>query len=484
MRRINIIVMIGLFLMASTVMLVPNVTYAAPQTAEQKQAKKNKKNLESLKQGIDKIQKLLDEKNAKKAKNAVKSAERNYTRLSAGTQGTEEVVALKATLDALAEKVKEQLDGEKQAKKDDRSIASIEKYLAKIQPYLNEDNIPSARRSVNDATRIFAKISEVGQQQENVVALRTRLDQLTKVVEESEIADQERKELLNAMIMQRSQYGSFIESHRVSTSWLHMLNHGKNEDSGNYSLSELAELREIFASLAAKQSEFNEKFKLLIEQEPGYVQNGFAVTDIIDLFENRVKYRDALVELVCQNYLDSNLKRMENTYSSLESDGCIPAFWLEDLYGPKAKEPFDAVQDVLPHYKWIAKAAPQEKLDAIAAYKPKLRKLLETKAKSNKWNKSKYAYNSDPIKKEAKLIAERKNMDLKKVAMTSKDEWHINKNELGVPLSRTGSGFALFQKDGEPFKRGYEITFTGDFNGVGYEPISRARLTSYVWPYK
>ena len=66
MRRINIIVMIGLFLMASTVMLVPNVTYAAPQTAEQKQAKKNKKNLESLKQGIDKIQKLLDEKNAKK----------------------------------------------------------------------------------------------------------------------------------------------------------------------------------------------------------------------------------------------------------------------------------------------------------------------------------------------------------------------------------------------------------------------------------
>ena len=75
-------------------------------------------------------------------------------------------------------------------------------------------------------------------------------------------------------------------------------------------------------------------------------------------------------------------------------------------------------------------------------------------------------------------------MDLKKVAMTSKDEWHINKNELGVPLSRTGSGFALFQKDGEPFKRGYEITFTGDFNGVGYEPISRARLTSYVWPYK
>ena len=75
-------------------------------------------------------------------------------------------------------------------------------------------------------------------------------------------------------------------------------------------------------------------------------------------------------------------------------------------------------------------------------------------------------------------------MDLEEIAMTSDSEWKIVKNAFGIPLRKVGYGYVLFEKDGEPFQRGYKASFTRVYNGSKYESISSMSISRYFTPHE
>jgi hypothetical protein len=378
---------------------------------------------------------------------------------------------------------KQLTDAEKQEKKDKKYLGFTTKKLDGIQTYLDRDNLVSARRDLESALRYYEKLSDDFKQSDEGVALTSEIDALGKKLVEAEAASQAESDNKSAILDAKVSYGTAIRPYLSS---FHMMWSGQNNDRGTYGLDNVATLIESYSEMDAFEAQFKEKFAVLIEQEPTYTYEGFSVADVLAFLKDKKTYRDTFVTMVCGAMLDEFAASMEEVYTQLEEQGYFNATWMDDLYGDLANEEFESIKRITPYYGQIGQTAPQEKLDAIAAYKPKMRALLEKTAKKGSFDKSTYSYCSSEHKKVAENYGKEynRNMSLVKVAQTSKDEWDINKNSLGIPLGRTGHGFVVYEVDGEPFKRGYKASFYSEYNGNGYEPISSIDLGYYIYPIK
>ena len=122
------------------------------------------------------------------------------------------------------------------------------------------------------------------------------------------------------------------------------------------------------------------------------------------------------------------------------------------------------------------------KENAIDLLDKKLRSLLLTTASKNKWNSKRYPYSDKYMIRTANNFVTAKDVKVVKVGMVT--NWRISKNSLGIPLHKYGYGYILFQKQGEPFKRGYRAKFFREYNGSSYEQISEMTLISEITPFK
>jgi len=56
------------------------------------------------------------------------------------------------------------------------------------------------------------------------------------------------------------------------------------------------------------------------------------------------------------------------------------------------------------------------------------------------------------------------------------DAWKIQKNRLGIPLTRTRGGYVLYKMPTDKLCRQQSFTYTETFDGTGYQPSNGVRL--------
>jgi hypothetical protein len=368
------------------------------------------------------------------------------------------------------------------SKDDKKNAGFLEKQVDRLEKYLDENSIESAQRTSEKAEKYYEKISPGYQGSTEVSALKTRLDTLNKKLADIESKAQAAGALANTLYTEGTVYTTIIKPHLDT---FYMLAYAKEGDVSRYREDELAKLKEQLPAFKAFESEFRSKLPNLIEHKPDYAYDGITVSDFLDAFENADLYGSNFASLQSSGSLDSFIELLSGDEADLKRGNGLAEIWMEDLYGSKAGAPFDEVKSAQEKAKKEGVTLPQEKLEAIAAYKPKLRSLLEETAAKNSWKDSKasdYPYKSGALEK--LLVAVEKNSGFKLVqyGTTPEDKWEITKNALGIPLYKSSPGFALFQKKGEPFLRGYSIHFSREFNGNGYDPV-KLEMGNHIWPY-
>ena len=330
-----------------------------------------------------------------------------------------------------------------------------------------------AYRYVTSAQMYFKRISDKGQEHVDNIALQTKLNALAKAVDKQKAADEKTRQYKRALTRQKAKYCASVHS---NIGLLYMLQAGK-KGNAPYSLSKLETFRNLLGWMDIDVTAFRQRFALLIKDQPAYAYSGMEVIDVLDLLEKRSVYRDALVVAVCQKALAGLLNDLTEAYSHLKLNGEIDSYWLDQLYGPCADQSFQRITPLLPYYEWVGKSAPQQTLNEIASFKPKLRSLLVKISSTKRIKVSDYPNNTVKMARVAAAKGQELGMQLMHIGMASEGQWGIQKSRAGIPMHRTGRGRAVFQKKQEPFLRSYDVSFLSDFNGNGFAPISEVVLS-------
>ncbi|GEM_PF-4663944 len=372
---------------------------------------------------------------------------------------------------------------QKQDRKDARNFKSAQKRLSELKKYLENENLSGAKRSANYIHKYYGRLSDKFKNTSEAIEFKIEADALiAKFSQQEESVNSSRNNAFE-LINQKAAYGSSINPYKDLFYYLYA---GKTGELDDYSFMEVEKLVALWEDFNTFGKNFNENFNVLIEQAPTYEHDHISVDVAVELLKKRKEYRDSFVTLICDQELNAMVQVLNDAVQELGSEGYMSRTWLEELYGDKAQESFETVLKVTSYYEWIGQETPDAVFSKIAEFKPRLRDLLVKMSKKNKWDNSAYPYSNSAMKKTAQAYGDSysRNLTAVKAGMKSDNEWRINKNELGIPISRSGRGFVVFQKQGEPFKRGYDVLFTEKFNGNDYEEISGMTLGDVVFPMK
>ena len=376
----------------------------------------------------------------------------------------------------------EEKAAQRQAKKDARKIKSAAKYVGQVKKYLDSNSVKSAARALNNAKNQFSKISEASLEQEEVIAIKADIDSLTERLKTAESEQQASQNMMLGMVNERAMFANYSNKNPM----IFLLASGMVGETEDYDLSRLRDFKKDFSSLDTKEAEFKQQFPLMIKHQlntPASAISPFTPAIVLDLYKNKEAYRDTYVLNVADNYLNSALDQLKREYENLQTSGTTSSSVVRSVYGALADEPYDAVDNAAIYYEWVGKTVPQNFLDSLASYKPKMRELLESVSQKNTWDASAYPDTDDNYNKLAASACESNETTLVKVGV-SRGPWYIHKNDFDIPTARESSGYILCQHPDEPFKRGYKIAFQGQYNGVGYEPVSVYYITSGIAPHK
>lgn len=480
MKMVAALIMVC-FVSSAVLVGLASDAHAKTLSPEEKQLKTDQKNLESMEKQVDYIQKCLDDGTPAKAKSAVKRADNFYQKLSADFQQSQEAVALKKRLDELSAETEK---GE--ALEDNRKILeSMGKKVDEVQKYLDMDSLVSARKSVENAERFYGKLTPDFQQSPEAVAMKKRLDDQDKVVAQKEADLKAGIENANALNMQKSTFTSII---RPYLRLYYMLDAGKTKNVSSYSISDIEKLDNQLPEFKAFEPKFRETLPVVIEQSPTYTYEGASVEGVLDAFKNADTYRVNFIKAVQEQSLDKVISDMAEYAVIYQKGKAVSDHMMDELYGERAKNNFKSFEIIEQSSKATGFPLPQDKVKKLADLKPQMRGILEAEAEKHAWKaekKSKYTYRSGRLEDvlERTIKAEKKGMELVEYGTLPEIDWRIKKNGLGIPLYKTCDSFALLKKKGEPFCRCYYFSFTSNYNGSEYEPVSSVSIESVSVPY-
>lgn len=265
----------------------------------------------------------------------------------------------------------------------------------------------------------------------------------------------------------------------------YLLNAGKNKsaDDRAYDFDDIDTLKDKLPEFLAYESEFRKSFPNLIQGKPDYSYEGIAVGNLLDLMKNAKEYQADFTEVVGNRLLDIKAEEAEKIVSGINDYKLVPPRWLDDIYGKEtSNEYFDLDTKLKPYYDAASRPLPDDRMQKLAGYKPKIRKLLEAAAKTVSWNGKKYSMQNSAMENTAERFAEKKGWKL--VEYGSTDTAYLKKNHLGVPLHKYYEGKIVVRVPNEPFDRGYSVTFYDHFDGTGYPGISELKIDPRACPYE
>ncbi len=380
-------------------------------------------------------------------------------------------------VDAAKPKTKEQ-----QLKQDKRYKGLVEQRLMRINKYLTQDSLVSAERTVKQAEKYIGKISSGFMAGAEGVALRKELDDLKKQVADRKAGAATASQNANALLQEKVNYGSSVKKHSGA---YYLLNAGKNKsaDGRAYDFDDIETLKNKLPEFLAYESEFRKSFPNLIQGKPDYSYEGIAVGNLLDLIKNAKEYQANFTEVVGNQLLDIQAGEAEKIVSGINDYKLVPPRWLDDIYGKEtSNEYFDLDTKLKPYYDAVSRPLPADRMQKLAGYKPKIRKLLEATAKTVSWDGKKYPMQNSAMEKTAERFAEKKVWKL--VEYGSTDTAYLQKNSLGVPLHKYYEGKIVVRVPNEPFDRGYSVTFYDYFDGTGYPGISDLKIDLRACPYE
>jgi len=365
---------------------------------------------------------------------------------------------------------------EKLVKKDDQKIESFTKKINETQQFLDNEAIGSAITANERATKFYGDISASGQARPEVVDLKKKYDAQVVIIEkarQSAVAEGEQDAKITTA---KLDWTSYVDRN----GWVSDLSRGKEKDIGNLTLSELEKLKSEWPEIEKAVVEFHERFDILLAKEPTHHTRGTTVGDVAEIIENRIAYRNQLVDLVCRNHLMNFKNKTAEVLAQVNTDGIVMDHWVNDLYGAEAQATPSNVASVQPLYQWIGQSVPAEALKGADDYKPGLRKAIEKKAAATTVGADKFTQQQDGMKALINGMAERRNLTVLRFGATKSASWKVIKNALGIPLYRTMPGTVVFKKKGEPFARAYSVEFTSPYDGKKYTTISEGKLSDYM----
>lgn len=560
LKRSFIACALGTLFTFGSVVVTPNVASAAKLTAEEKQAKKDEKNLETIQKKIKDAEEKLAEENYSRAKSALKAAVKAHDKMSDGFQSGSEVVKLKKKLDKMVADVEQQEVNGKRAKSDEKALASLKKEQNKIEEYITKKQYHKLKSPQKNVDRYFGKlsdeykaskegvtlkkqldkmladvdkkvadgqqadkdgkatknlerkidqaqenldkkmpsfafdatekakqyyehISDAGKKLDNVKKLKSKLDKLSATLAKIQADEDAQQKLRTALNEEQSNFYSYINTHHNALTWLAQ---GKYKDRiTNTDINDVEKFKEKYAVLSTTEKELRALAKNMIQEKDDTQKRGFSVADVLELLKNKETYRNTFVDVSANQWLDKMIEKRKELVETLNKQGTLWRDWVVDIYGENKNTKFKGVISVESLYKWIGKKAPKAKIDAIAAYKPKLRKLVESAAKSNKWKQSKYPQVSKGMKKLGKRIAKNDKIEFVGAGRAKNVDWKVVKHELtGIPLYKHSKGILVFRHKGEPFARGYEVSFKKHYDGTKYDDVTEAKFDYDVIPFK
>lgn len=468
-------IFLGLFAFGFTV----QVDAAKPKTEEQ-QLKHDNRYKGLVEKQIQKIQKYLDKGSVKSAKKYVQQAEKYIGKISDGFMAGAEGSALRSKLDDVTKQVNGGLSGSSNAK-DEKYRGFVEKRIQEIKKYLDMNSLASAERNVKQAEIYIGKISDGFMAGPEGIALRSKLDDITKLVGDRVSGAQAASANADAILQEKINYGPSV---RKYANTYYLLNAGKNKSAGDYSygFDHIETLKNGLPEFLAYESEFRKNFPNLIQGAPDYNYDGIVAGNVLDLIKNAKEYQANFTEVVGNRLLDNTFDQCDDIVSEFTAHNMIPSPWLDDLYGSKTTNDYlDMDKKLKPSYDAVSRPLPMDRLQKLATYKPKIRKMVESAAKKLSWDGKTYKVQNGDMENVAEHYAEKKGWKL--VEYGSTDEVYLKKNGLGIPLHKQYRGMIVVRTGQEPFNRAYHVDFYDHFDGNGYPGISELQFTSRAIPF-
>ncbi len=369
-----------------------------------------------------------------------------------------------------------------QLKHDKKYKGFTEKKLHSIRKNISANSLTSAKKGIKQAEKYIGKISSGFMAGAEGTALRKELDLLKKKVADMSAGAATASANANALLQEKINYGSSVKKHATA---YYLLNAGKEKSAGNYAydLDDIETLKNELPEFLAYENEFKKSFPNLIQSTPDYEYEGIQVGNLLDLFPNASAYQANFTDVVGNRLLDNLFAQTENIVSELDAHNMIPSAWLDDhLYGSTpTNDYFDIDKTLKPYYDAVSRPLPNDRLQKLATFKPKIMKMLESIAKKLSWDSKSYSVQNSDMKKIAQLTAKKKGWKL--VEYGSTDTAVLTKNALGVPLHKAYKGMIVVQANKEPFNRAYHVVFYDHFDGTGYPGVSELEFTSRAMPF-
>ncbi|SCY78618.1 hypothetical protein [Desulfoluna spongiiphila] len=455
------------------------------------------KSVKTFDKKVTEAQKYLDRRDTKNAKRFMAKALASYEGIPSGQRNRADVKAIHARYEALAAKMGASstagtavaavsaesaetygLDP-KALKKAKRYASRFEKKMTEADRFFKEKDYAICERRLIDAEKLYVKIGPEFQQDPGVQATKKTFDEMNAIVTQAIVARKEGIEKKNQMLRLRTRFESEVRNNARILSYLQAGRDGQTVNS----LVSLEPLFENFGALDTFHATCQEKYTLLLEQDPDREVEGETVKSIFDLAENRLTYRNALAQRTIDQDLASQVAFFNKANAGILEKNLVVSGILNDLHLTNFGEPLNCITKTRAVCKVTGLPVPTEKFEEIKAFQDTFKASVKSVRKKLKFKKSDYPYKTSAMKRVASQTAKSRGMELVYVGMPV-EKWYVNKNDLGIPLSKSGTGRGLYHVDGEDFYRGYDVKICRQFNGSGYEPVSVVMPGAKVTIYK
>lgn len=359
------------------------------------------------------------------------------------------------------------------------SIDRYDKYIKNIIRCYNEKWISTAVRDIKRAEKEYAKIPSAYHNVGSLAENKKKFDDYSVKINKISDANKKARAEYDKNMNERFSFDSDVSK---LENFLGFLNSGK-KNKNDISLGSLGYLKGFDAN-SKQADEFLKKYKTRLESGKASKRTPFSSAEIIDLINNKIKYRNTIINNAISRELESVTNTQMNIVEDLTKNRRCSNYVMKKLKVADYKTGYEKVNEVTKYCKSFNIPLPKKRFDVIDSYKPKIQSLIKSAAAKGVFNKSKYPTTDSYMKKAAIKSGNLTNLDLVYVGMKKGASWKIHKNALGIPLYKTAPGMALYHKKGDNFYRGRPAVIKRVYNGNGYEPVSAVTLKPKFYVYK
>ncbi|MBN2803583.1 MAG: hypothetical protein JXR91_10840 [Deltaproteobacteria bacterium] len=445
--------------------------------------KKDAINLSSLNKQKDKAEGYIKDEKYSNAIKSIETAINAYDKFSDKYKTSKEGKDLQSNLDVMLADTKKSAEDADRDEDDARIIKYIKSRLDTFNEAVEAKAFPAAESSLKIATEKFEEVSAFGQKSKDGKELLKEFDNCKKKLADAKNADKAVKDLQEAIENEHNKFDDFCKEYQKMFAAFDRVK--ANDFEFNIDIADAEEMQKQWDKFVKGENELKTIAKNMIEQKDDYKARGMTIQDVFEIYKKKTEYRDKYISKVADIWLDKMIDSRKDVIDNFQKDGDMWFSWVEKVYGENYNTTDEGVVIVQSLYKWIGKAAPNDKIKTIADYKGKIRETLKKAASKNKWNQKDFSYTDSQIKKFADQIAKKEGAKLVGAGIAKNAPWNLVRDEYSkAPLFKFANGRIVLQYKDEDFARGYVVSFKKEFDGEKYTEISSYSFEKQVIPFK